>query len=215
MLHAAAAWLMEIASRLVRLALVFGLVSLVIGLPPARGQVPTPDPRLYINVDCQFSVELPRGHAACVSEHTNHGVAISLDRQAGCEHDDGAPHIVVFANYNVATEAETPERLAHFECGYRTFRRIVWLRRVTLGGRKAAGCRRYLDGDKVSVEISTLHKTDRWAMHWIQVGAELQTTADRYARDMRIFRRVLNSLWIHPDGPNNEPPSRLSPVCPQ
>jgi hypothetical protein len=207
---------MEIATRLVRLAAVFALPALVISLRPAHGEVPTPDPRLYINVNYQFSVELPRGYPACVSEHTNHGVEILLNHQAGCENDDQrVSRIVVFANYNVATEAETPARLAHFECGYRVFRRIVWLRWVTLGGRKAAGCRRYLDGKKISVEISTLRKTDRWAMHWIQVGAALETTADHYVRDMQIFRRVLKTVWIHPDGPNDEPPSRLSPVCPE
>jgi hypothetical protein len=139
---------MEITPRFVRLALVFGLAPLIVDLPVARGEVLTPDPRLYINVDYQFSAELPRGYPACVSEHTNHGVEILLDRQAGWKDDDGVPHIVLFANYNVATEAETPERLAHFECGYRTFQRIVWLRRVTFGRRKAAGCRRYMDGKK-------------------------------------------------------------------
>lgn len=205
---------MEDATRFMMLAVVFGLAALAVGLSPAHGEVPAPDPRLYINVDYQFSVELPRGYPACVSENTNHGVEILLDRQAGCEGDDRhVPRIVVFANDNAATEAETPARLAHFECGYRIFRRIVWLRRVTLARRKAAGCRRYLDDKKISVEISTLRKTDQWAMHWIQVGADLETTADRYARDMRIFRRVLRGLWIHPDGPNDERPGQLSPVC--
>jgi hypothetical protein len=178
--------------------------------------MPAPDPRLYINVDYQFSVELPRGYPACVSEHTNHGVEILLDAQARCEADhQDMPRILIFANYNVATEAETPARLAHFLCGYRVSRRIAWLRRATLGGRNAAGCRRYLDDGKLAVEIATLRKTDQWAMHWIEVGAELETTADRYAGDMRVFRRVLKTVWIHPDGPYDEHPSRLSPVCPQ
>lgn len=207
---------MEIPASSVRPALLFWLALSASGTLPARAEMPAPDPRLYINVDYQFSVELPQGYPACVSEHTNHGVEILLDAQARCEADHwDMPRIMVFANYNVATEAETPTRLAHFLCGYRVSRRIARLRRTTFGGRNAAGCRRYLDEGKLSVEIATLRKTDRWAMHWIEVSAELETTADRYARDMRVFRRVLKTVWIHPDGPYDEHPGRLSPVCPQ
>lgn len=109
----------------------------------------------------------------------------------------------VFANYNVPYEARTPAGLARIECRDPPSHRFEWLRRVTLGGRKAAGCRQYLADYRILELIITLRKTNGPVWEWIEVGAELDTTADRYQSDMRIFRQVLKTAWIHPDGPDN------------
>jgi hypothetical protein len=164
--------------------------------------MPPHDPRHYENVDYQFSVDLPEGLPACVSEQTNHGVDIFLDRGVRCgDENDRVPYIDVSANYNVAYEARTPARLARIQCRHNRLLRIVWLNHVTLGGRKAAGCRRYFKDGRITVMILTLRWTEPWAARWIEVAANLETTAARYRNDMRIFRNVLKTLWIHPDGP--------------
>jgi len=145
-----------------------------------------------------------------MSEHTNHGVFIILENAAKCNDDtDRLPYVGVFANYNVGSEvhmrdqipARTPSQLARIECLDGAKGRIEWLHRVRLGGRRAAGCREYSNDGRISVRIVTLRKTPESADVWIEVSADLETTADRYNDDMRIFRSVLETVWIHPDGP--------------
>src|SRR3981081_1810140 len=106
-------------------------------------------------------------------------------------------HVNVFASYNVAWEAKTPEGLARRYCREVEPRRIVSLRRATLGGRRAAGCRQYFNDGRISVTILTLRKTAPWAARWIIIGADLETTLVRYERDMREFRSTLRGVWIH------------------
>ena len=36
---------------------------------------------------------------------------------------------------------------------------------------------------------------------WIEIGAYLSTTAARYDRDLRIFREIVPTVRIAPDGP--------------
>lgn len=199
---------MEIAARLVRLVAALGLISVVIEIANARAQIPAWDPKHYENEKYQFSVDLPPGFPACVSEHTNHGIFILLSHGAQCDDNhEREPYVDVSANYNVAYEAHTPSRLARFACGPSIFelglRRVKWLRGVILGGRKAAGCRQYFGGGRILVSIISLRKTDEPVSNWIEVGAYLQTTPQRYKDDMRIFRSILKTVWIHPDGPDD------------
>ncbi|MGH6742222.1 MAG: hypothetical protein ACREDY_24885, partial [Bradyrhizobium sp.] len=174
-------------------------------------EIPAPDRRHYRNVDYQFSVDLPRGFPACVDEETNHGVGIYLNKTATCadRNIEQVPHIDVFASYNTPEpEARTPARLAYRYCRPSppfdpAPLRVAWLRRPMLGGRPAAGCREYFEGGRVAVLILTLRKTPGAVSGWIEVGAYLETTAARYEHDMRAFRGVLKTVWIHPDGPQD------------
>lgn len=51
------------------------------------------------------------------------------------------------------------------------------------------------------IDLMVLRKTDpRDPESWIEIGAFLSTTAARYARDMRAFRRIVRSVRIVPDG---------------
>jgi hypothetical protein len=125
--------------------------------------------------------------------------------------DDRVPYIVFSASYNVGSEvstqdqkpAQTPAVLARIYCPDRDKLWIEWLRHITLGGRRAAGCRQYFHDGRISMWIATLRKTREDAAVWIEVSAYLKTTIDRYQGDMRIFRQVLRTVWIHPDGPDD------------
>jgi hypothetical protein len=203
---------MEITARLVRLTLALGAALLVAGFSQAKADIGAPDPEHYENLKYQFSVDLPQGLPACVSEHTNHGIVIYLDRVAQCRDvDDRMPYIGFFANYNVGSEvntrdqrpAQTPAVLARIYCPDRDKVWIEWLRHITLSGRRAAGCRQYFRDGRISLWITTLRKTRRDAAVWIEVSAYLKTTIDRYQCDMRLFRSVLKTVWIHPDGPDD------------
>jgi len=198
---------MEIAARLVRPATAFALISCVVGAVHARAQIPAFDRKHYENEKYQFSVDLPQGFVACVSEHTNHGVVIYLDRAVQCRDEhEGVAYVEISANYN-SSEVRTLARLARISCGPSPFepasRRVEWVRGATLGGRRAAGCRQYFKDGDVSVSIIILRKTDGPVSGWIEVSAYLRTTLDRYQGDLRIFRRVLKTVWIHPDGPDD------------
>ena len=184
-----------------RKAVAFGscLVAIVL---PAAAYVPAPN-RHYSNVDYEFSVDIPDGLRGCLSEHTNHGVDILLDRRSTCDSDyDRRPYVDVSANYNAAVESDTAKGLARIYCRDRAARQVVWLKGWTLGGRKAAGCRQSFDGDRILVDLMTLRKTDPQNPEvWIEVGAALTTTTVRYKRDMRLFRRIVQTVRIAPDGP--------------
>jgi hypothetical protein len=195
---------MEIAARFVRLVIIFGLTALAVRVAPAGAQIPAFDPKHYENEKYQFSVDLPRGLPACVSEHTNHGVVIYLDRAVKCgDPDKGVAYIGIFANYN-SWEVRTLARLARIGCGPSPFepvpRRVEWVRGAMLGGRKATGCRQYFVDGGVAVSIITLRKTDGPVSGWIEVAGYLKTTVQRHKDDMRIFGEVLRTVWIHPDG---------------
>lgn len=203
---------MEIAAQFVKLVVAAAFAVAVFVDEPylVNAQIPAPDARHYRNVDYQFSLDLPQGFSACVSERTNHGVYIVLTPGTRCGgENDQMRYIGIFANYNVGSEtrtrdhlpARTPAQLARIYCPSRERRAIEWLYEVTFGGRKAAGCRQCFENGRISVWLVTLRKTAASADGWIEVSAYLQTTAARYRSDRRIFRRVLKTVWIHPDGP--------------
>jgi hypothetical protein len=203
---------MEIAARDVRFAASPLIACLIAGASAHGGELPAPDPQHYQNFDYQFSVRLPKGFPACVSPATNHGVAIYLDRRVRCnDSNDHVPYIDLDAEYNVGSEVQTPDqrpartpfRLALIECRERAAGRTEWLPRVRLGGRQAAGCKQFFSNGQVSIFLITLRKTPESADEWIEVSAYLATTADRYRNDIRVFRKVLKTVWIHPDGPQN------------
>lgn len=194
---------MEITARSVRLIIAFGLWSAAVS-SLASADIPAPNAKYYENVDYQFSVDLPHGLHACVSEHTNHGVVIYLDPGVKCgTAKKGVAYIGIFADYNVPYEARTPARLARIACRDADAKRIEWLYSAALGGRRAAGCRQYFAGGRILVQMIALRKTEGPIWEWIQVAAYLDTRARRYDSDMRIFRGVLSTVWIHPDGPHH------------
>jgi hypothetical protein len=165
--------------------------------------MPAPDPSHYNNFDYQFSVKLPKGFLACVGEITNSGVVILLDHFRRCdgnyfEH----PGIFVNAEYNAAGDADTAWGLAEIECRRQIARHIIWLHGEKISGREAAGCRRRFDDGHIEVTYIVLRKTDESPLTWIEISADLITTPARYAADLRIFRRILPSIWVHPDGPH-------------
>jgi hypothetical protein len=200
--------LMEITARSLKLAAII-TAALINGDASANAQIPAPDPTHYENIDYQFSLDLPRGLPACVSEHTNHGVSILFDPTITCKEYDGkGRHISVFAEYNVPYEARTATQLARRDCsnpGFPrrdpSFQHVEWFRGVTLSARRAAGCRQYFSDGRIAEWIVTLRKTDDHVWGWVEVAAYLETTVQHYKDDMRIFRKVLNGIWIHPDGP--------------
>jgi hypothetical protein len=170
---------------------------------PATADRPAPNVQLYQNSDYQFSVKLPHGYLACVGEITNHGVVMLLDHNAHCDGPyDNVRHIDVNADYNAAGDADTAWGLAEIECRWQGARHIVWLLGASISGRKAAGCRRSFADGHIEVTYIVLRKTDHSALTWIEVSADLITTPARYAADMRVFRRVLPGIWVHPDGPH-------------
>lgn len=129
---------------------------------------------------------------------------ILLDHNARCDGPyDNIRHIDVSADYNTAEIGDTAEALANAECRWRMARDIVWLNDETIGGRKAAGCRRNFDDGHVEVTYIVLRKTGRNPLSWIEISADLVTTPARYAADMRVFRRVLRGVRVHPDGPHD------------
>ena len=157
----------------------------------------------YSNTDYRFSVNIPTRLTACVSEGTNNGVAISLDHETGCDKiTNNPPFATVFANYNVATGVKTQEGLAKLNCYGPEVRRTTLLNNWTIGGRPAGGCRLYLDQNEIEVKLMTLRKTDTQNPEaWIEIGAYLSTTTARYERDMRVFRQIVRTIRIAPDGP--------------
>lgn len=169
----------------------------------AMADLPAPNPSQYTNVDYQSSVRLPRGFPACVGEVTNHGVVILLDMARWCDGNyfDGSA-IFVNADYNAAGDADTAWGLAEIECRWQMARRIVWLHGQMISGRAAAGCRRLFDDGRLEVTYIVLRKTGRSPLSWIEISADLITTPARYEKDMRVFRRVLPGIWVHPDGPH-------------
>jgi hypothetical protein len=176
---------------------------LLLALDPtmsAQAEIPAPS-KHYQNSDYEFSVDIPVHFLGCVSEDTNHGVAIFLDNREGCggEH---RPYVGVFANYNVATDAVTPRSLARVYCGYEKAERTVELSGWTISGRDAAGCRQYFKDGRITVEIVTQRKTEPLDPEiWIDISASLTTTVFRYERDMRVFREIVRTVRIAPDGP--------------
>jgi len=171
---------------------------------PALPDRPAPNASLYTNSDYQFSATLPKGFLACVGDITNHGVVILLDPKSHCDGPYGSiPRIDVAANYNAAEIGDTAKALAATECRWRGASNIVWLHGETISGRKAAGCRRRFDDGHIEVTFIVLRRTDQSPFTWIEISADLITTPDRYAADMRVFRRVLPGIWVHPDGPHD------------
>jgi hypothetical protein len=164
--------------------------------------VPAPS-RHYESSEYEFSVEVPRGLLACVSDATDHGIDILLDRSLRCDRGyEDRPYVDIFASYNVATNAVTPQMLAQVHCGYEKAERTVWLSGWTLGGRHAFGCRQYFNDGRITVEIVTQRKTKPLDPEiWIDISASLTTTVFRYERDMRVFREIVRTVRIAPDGP--------------
>jgi hypothetical protein len=164
-----------------------------------------PDAPKYENYNYQFSIVVPGDLHACMNSSPcpNHGIWMPLKGDPGCEDFPHVPYIAVDAEYNTAEEADTAQGLAAIQCYERGARHTAWLRGEHFGGREAVGCRRDFPDDHVEVSITILRKTGAWAAQWIQVNADLATTPSRYEDDMRIFRRVLKRVWIHPDGPED------------
>jgi hypothetical protein len=185
-----------------RLAPLFGATWVILFYWSAAADLPAPDQQLYRNLDYQFSVQLPRGFLACIGEITNHGIAILLEPHSGCNGNYfEARAIFVNGNSNAAGDADTTWGLAAIQCRYRLARHILWLRGERLSGHKAAGCRRDFSDGHIEVSIFVLRKTERSYLQWEQVSADLSTTPSHYRADMRVFRRVLRGIWVHPDGP--------------
>ena len=101
-----------------------------------------------------------------------------------------------------ASEVVTPRGLARVDCSYRPSQRTVWLSGWKLGGRDAAGCRQYFKDGRITEEITTIRKTEPNNPEiWIDVSAYLTTSSARYDRDMRVFRQIVRTIRIAPDGP--------------
>jgi hypothetical protein len=176
-------------------------VAAIGSVQATAADIPAPNPRVYDNVDSQFSVRLPRDLLACVSEETNRGVVILLDPQTKCnDSHEKSRAIFVYAGSNTAIEATTAKQLAAVECRWRRPRDITWLT-MPISSRKAAGCQRLLPDGRIDVMFVVLRKTEAWPARWIEIGADLVTTPAHYGTDMRVFRRVLRGIWVHPDGP--------------
>jgi hypothetical protein len=181
-----------------------GAAAFILGPLSAAADRPAPDQTRYNNVDYQFSVDLPKGFLACVGEITNHGVVILLNHPAQCDGNYfSSPGIFVNADYNTAEIGDTAEALAATECRWDNAKDIVWLHDERISGRKAAGCRRRFDDGHIEVTYIVLRKTGASSLSWIEISADLITTPARYTADMRVFRRVLPGLWVHPDGPQD------------
>ncbi len=184
---------------------VFGVVIAICGHCAtvwAGGYMPAPS-RHYSNLDYEFSVEIPVGLLGCVTKETNNGVDILLDRHLSCDDDYRNRRFVdVSANYNTAGEASTPSELAKVYCRDDEAREIFRLKGWRLGGRSASGCRVYFNSGIIIIKLMTLRKTDpRNPEVWITVNAQLTTSSSRYAQDMRLFRKIVRTIRIAPDGP--------------
>ncbi len=183
-----------------RLIAALGSIFLLVSTTSIKADIPTSS-KHYQNADYDFSVDIPDNLLGCVSEDTNHGVSIFLDDRANCN-DEHRPYVGVFANYNVATNAVTPRKLAVVYCGYQEAERTMWLIGWTLGRRAAAGCLQYFKDGRITVEIVTQRKTEPGNSEiWIDISAYLSTTAARYDRDMPAFRQIVRTVQIAPDGP--------------
>lgn len=102
--------------------------SLVVMSISAAAQIPIHS-RHYKNPNYGFSVEIPDHLLGCISQDTNHGIDIMLDRRHGCGRiTDDRPYADVDANYNVASGASTTEALAQMRCREPPVRRIIWLK---------------------------------------------------------------------------------------
>ena len=170
--------------------------------PPCSADIPM-TMQVYQNSKYRFSVDIPDHLLGCLSENTDDGVAIPLDRHTDCNRvTDDPPFTTVYGSYNVATGAKTAAELARLYCRGPELTQVVWLTDWTLGGKPAAGCRLYTKGGGIEVMLMTLRKTDpRDPEAWIEIGAYLSTTGARYERDLREFRAIVRSVRIAPDGP--------------
>ena len=65
-----------------------------------------------------------------------------------------------------------------------------------LGGRGAAGCLTRFRRKRIRLDLFTLHEHAA-----IVVGASLTTTAGRYRRDLRVFRRIVGAIRLAPEAP--------------
>jgi hypothetical protein len=152
----------------------------------------------------EFSVDIPPSLRGCMTSapNPNQGVWIPLDRTPCSNPDDRSAYIAISSFYNAAGDADTAWGSAEIHCRWQMARHIVWLRGVKISGRKAAGCRRSFDDGHIEVTFTVLRKTDESPLSWIEISADLITTQARYAADLRVFRRVLPGIWVHPDGPH-------------
>ncbi len=186
-----------------RTVCLFGTAAVLVGISlSCAAEIPIRSQH-YDNPKYQFSVDIPDHLLGCVSENTDHGIDILLDHRPGCGSvTDQRPYADVFASYNVATNAVTPQMLARVYCGYEKAGRTVWLSGWILGNRDAAGCRQYFKDGRITVEIVTQRTTEpRNPEIWIDISASLTTTASRYERDLRVFRQIVRTVRIAPDGP--------------
>ncbi|MGH7061912.1 MAG: hypothetical protein ACREFH_16110, partial [Stellaceae bacterium] len=117
--------------------------------------------RFYSNLGYEFSVVIPIGLLGCVSEETNNGVDILLDRRLSCDNNYRNGRFVdVSANYNAAGEADTPAGLAKIYCRARKAQKTSVLNGWTLGGRAASGCLQHLGRGQIFLDLIVLRKTD-------------------------------------------------------
>ncbi len=159
--------------------------------------------RHYSNEDYQFSVEIPIGLPGCISDVSNNGVDILLDRRSTCYNNySKRPFVDVSANYNAAGEADTPAGLVKIYCRARKAQKTSILRGWTLGGRAASGCLQHLGQGRIFLDLITLRKTDPDNPEvWITISAQLTTTESRFRNDMRQFREIVRTIRIAPNGP--------------
>ena len=151
----------------------------------------------FTNPDYGFAVEIPPGLMGCVSdEGADHGVSIPLERDSRCKSYRRKPHVDIYAEYNMPGDAKTPLQRARIECPDPKAEKIVVLKGWRLGGRGAAGCLTRFRRKRIRLDLFTLHEHAA-----IVVGASLTTTAGRYRRDLRVFRRIVGAIRLAPEAP--------------
>ena len=162
----------------------------------------------YENVSYEFSVILPHGVLPCSGAGvTDHGMHFMLDPADGCNTErKSAPLMGVYADYNASApdmyDSVADQIVANCVGEQGNIREIEWLRDLNLGSRRARGCRVIGEDGRVRISLSTFRKikpSDPWSH--IHVKAYLVTTTERLGTDYDDFKRMIEGVWIHPDGP--------------
>ncbi len=158
----------------------------------------------YENREFGFSVETG-GRPICVGEpyEHHHGVDLFLDSgPEGCDHLDDRPFIGINGDYNAAFMSNA-EAVANDFCRSRKGSFLDAPDMLPFDNHATKSCR--VDRDDGWIDIVVVTQAWEWPgkhiepeddLAWVNYTALLHTNAQRFDKDLAIFRSVLNSIHI-------------------
>jgi hypothetical protein len=152
----------------------------------------------YRNEGYEYSLYIPQGVRNCVGQVTDHGTWLSLEPEVGCDERSPTRRYMGVAAEYASWVVDGLESLRD----QAIFADIRWLRHERLADRRAEGCRIvHIDGD-IEVRLVAFRMEEPgspWPL--IEHRAYVRSTPEHFEADYAFFRKLLDGLWIHPDGP--------------